>query len=326
MHLAYGEIHPASAALRITAVSLEGRAMGITAILQIADQLLNGFQQQVANPDKIGTAKQSPETQTAGPVGEDTFTSSQQTGTANTASEAGIFQVEQFNFTAVNTRTPTPAAAPTNPNVAANNAPAIPTANIAPPAAVTNAVQPAATSTAAVPVNAAPIVAPESTQNSLQTLNSALAALGLNAAEIQAFDQFASVILQFDPNGLQILQTQLNALATRFGSAAPAGANATSSTNSANSANNSAAAPNFQLNGLSVSFGVASGSPSGASNASATTNGNQQSSAFQLQISEIQITLTAPNGQTVQLGSSQPAAGTQNIAQPAAAIGQAARA
>jgi hypothetical protein len=53
-----------------------------------------------------------------------------------------------------------------------------------------------------MPVNAAPAIAtPESTQNSLQTLNSALAALGLNAAEIQAFDQFASVILQFDPNG-----------------------------------------------------------------------------------------------------------------------------
>jgi hypothetical protein len=193
--------------------------MSITAILQIADQSLSsGFEQQVAGAAKTNSAKQSAAVEDAGFAGGDTFTSSQQLGNANTAADAGIFQVGQFNFATSNIGTK---AVPSNANTTANAAPQTIVANTQPATQLPSAVVP----TTATTVATTPSL--QSTQNSLQTLNSALAALGLTAAEIQAFDRFASVILQIDPNTLQDLQAQLNALAARYG---------------AGSANNSSAA------------------------------------------------------------------------------------
>jgi hypothetical protein len=183
--------------------------MSITAVLQIADQFLNsGLEQQVTGAAKTSGVKKSAAAEDTGFPGGDTFTSSQQSGIANTAAEAGIFQVGQFNFATSNIGTQ---VVPSNANATANAAPQTIAANTQPATPLSSAAVPANTTTAAT----AP--GPQSTQNSLQTLNSALAALGLTAAEIQAFDQFASVILQTDPNALQDLQAQLNALASRYG-------------------------------------------------------------------------------------------------------------
>jgi hypothetical protein len=141
----------------------------------------------------------------------------------------------------------------------------------------------------------------------LQTLNASLVALGLNAAEIAAFDQFAGVLLQFDPNALQELQNQLNLLAARFQAqnAAPAAA-----------AQTPPASPKFHLTELSISFSGLNGTlPQGNPN-----NGNgttTQFSAFSLQIQEVRVTLSNPTGETTQLKVPQANAETATTTAPA---------
>jgi hypothetical protein len=140
---------------------------------------------------------------------------------------------------------------------------------------------------------------PVLTQQDLQTLNSALTALGLNAAEIAAFDQFAGVLLQFDPNALRELESQLNLLASQFQTqnAAPANTAAQITTPTTAATQAPANTPGFQLNELSVSFtGL-----NGALNSGNTNAPNTQFSTFNLQIKEVQVTLGNSAGQTAQL-------------------------
>jgi len=274
--------------------------MSISSIVQIASRLLNGDSGR--DPQGQGKSKVAPaESQAQNNRTEfgDRFTPSAQGDAANAAGATGLFQVEQLRFTAVNIQAPTG-------NTAAGNttAPApIPAITTAQPAVTANPVAAAATATS--PATATPSLIHR--QQDLQTLNASLTSLGLNAAEIAAFDQFAGVLLQFDPNALRDLENQLNLLAARFQSqnAAPATASQSPATS-----------PNFQLTELSVSF---------AGLNETLTQGNQgngngtttQVSAFSLQIQEVRVTLSNPAGQTAQLQVPQTATATAATPAPA---------
>ncbi|HTB92450.1 MAG TPA: hypothetical protein VK728_06440, partial [Candidatus Sulfotelmatobacter sp.] len=234
----------------LPALALQGGFMSISSIVQIASRLLNGDSGQ--DPQGQGKNKITPaasQAQNNRTEFGDRFTPSAQGDAANAAGGAGLFQVEQLRFTAVNIQTPAG-------NTVAGNATAAPA--VATPPTATVAAQPALTATPAATATtpAATPATPLQTQQDLQALNASLVALGLNAAEIAAFDQFAGVLLQFSPNALQDLQSQLNLLAARFQTqnAAPAAAAAapavtpaaTPSAAPAATTQTQAASPNFQ--------------------------------------------------------------------------------
>jgi hypothetical protein len=269
--------------------------MSISSIVQIASRLLNGDSGQ----DSQGQSKSkivASQAQNNRTEFGDRFTPSAQGEAANSEAGGAFFQAEQLRFTAINIQTPAGSSA------AATATPAPAGLNTAPPVtavdqttAAPNAVTPA--TAAATP--AAATASPIQTQQDLQALNASLSALGLNAAEIAAFDQFAGVLLQFDPNALQDLETQLNLLATRFQTqnAAPA---ATPHQSPATAPQPPAASPNFQLTELSIAFSGLNGTltQKNQGNGNGTT---AQFSAFNLQIQEVRVTLSNPAGETAQL-------------------------
>ena len=283
--------------------------MSISSIVQIASRLLNGESEQDSQgrgKNKITPA--ASQAQANRTEFGDRFTPSGQGEGTGAAGGTGFFQAEQLRFTAINIQTPAGNTATTTatPAPAARITTAPPVTALGQPTAAPNTA--AAATPAATP--AATTVSPIQTQQDLQGLNASLTALGLNAAEIAAFDQFAGVLLQFDPNALQDLQNQLNLLATRFQiqNAAPAPAAQTP----AATPQTPAASPNFQLTELSISF-------SGLNETLTQNNqGNQgggngtttQFSAFSLQIQEVRVTLSNPAGQTTQLQVPQAAAAT----------------
>ena len=231
--------------------------MSISSIVQIASRLLNGDSGQ--DPQGQGKNKITPassQAQNNRTEFGDRFTPSAQGDAANAAGGTGLFQVEQLRFTAVNIQTPAGITSAGSPTLAATAAVPTPATTAAQPAT------PEATTT--LPVAAATTVTPLQTQQDLQALNASLTALGLNAAEIAAFDQFAGVLLQFEPNALQDLQSQLNLLASRFQTqnAAPTAAAAAPATTPtatpavapAAATQTPAASPNFRLTELSISF------------------------------------------------------------------------
>jgi hypothetical protein len=183
--------------------------MSISSIVQIANRSLNGDTGQDSQGQGKGritpAASQAQSNRTE--FG-DRFTPSAQGEVGNAIGGAGLFQLERLRFTAMNIQT------------AGGNAPAG-----------------TATTAAIPPTPAVAAASPIQPQQDLQALNASLTALGLNAAEISAFDQFAGVLLQFDPNALQDLQNQLNLLVTRFQTQNSAPAVATQTP---------AACPNFQ--------------------------------------------------------------------------------
>ncbi len=344
--------------------------MSISSIVQIAERLLNGnLGQDQGNQGKSKPAQRATQGQNNQTEFGDRFTRSADTADGNAAGETGILQVENLRFTAVNiqssggntaTAATSPAAAATGGNTAVSTgvtpaAAAVPVLAATNPAAATvvpqntaaGAVVPAIgaaiTATPAAPQGATAAAAPNTvqTQQDLQGLNASLSALGLNAAEIAAFDQFASVLLQFDPNALQDLQNQLNLLATQFQTqnaprtTAPSPNAAATPTPAANSTATAtpataavapppANAPGFQLNELSISFKgvqetVNQGTQNGGTSATTTL------SAFSLQIKEVSVTLNNPAGQPTQVQSPQ-AAVTPTAAAPVAQAAQAATA
>jgi hypothetical protein len=322
--------------------------MSISSIVQIAGRLLNrNLDEEQQNQGKSQALAGATREQTNQPdFGGDRFTPSQRNDAATAASDTGFLQVEQLRFTAVNAgpavanpNPPTPA-----PNAAVTNAVSPAPANSVSPPGGVNTAPVVTTPATATPSNAGTAVAPPAAtpttstttstptatqaQQDLQSLNSSLQALGLNAAEIAAFDQFAGVLLQFDPNGLQDLENQLNLLAAQFqaGNAAPTPAAATQAPVNAQTAatpqtpattQGPAPTPSYQLSELSVSFtGVQgtlnqSGQNGGAGSAT-------QFAAFNLQIQEVRVSLTNPAGQTTQLQVPQPVAATAAATAPAA--------
>jgi len=273
--------------------------MGISTILQIADRLLSGEFQQ--NTDENGNVKQAATASTARTAeqkGGDRFRPSQRANGTNSAAEAGIFQLEQFRLTAINMEAGSPATVPQTAGAATQTTVRVPTA--AAPAAASGAQNAVAT---IGPTSAAAVA-----QDSLQSLNAAVVSLGLNPAEIAAFDQFAKLLLQFNPNALQDLQNQLHELAAEFSAnnnanATPAATTA-GTTATAPQATTTAAPPSqqgYHLTELSVSFtGI---------NETSTLGGNtSQCSAFQLQVREVQVSLASAVGKTVRVQSAAPQA------------------
>jgi hypothetical protein len=262
--------------------------MGISSIVQLASRLLNGDSGQDSESRAKTKATQASlqATNNRTEFG-DRFNPSAHGDAANAGGGTELFQLEQLRFTAANIQTLSGnTAAPTATQAAPTS-----TITTAPPAIAANAASPTSAATpAATPV--ATTASSVQTQQDLQTLNASLTALGLNAAEIAAFDQFAGVLLQFDPNALQDLQNQLNLLAARFQTqnAAPAAAPAAT-------AQTQAASPNFQLTELSVSF-IGLNETLTQGNGTGTT---AQISAFSLQIQEVRVTLSNPTGETAQL-------------------------
>jgi hypothetical protein len=271
--------------------------MSISSIVQIASRLLNGDSGQDSQGQ--GKNKITPATSQAQnnrtEFG-DRFTPSAQGDATGGAGGTGFFRTEQLRFTAINIQTPAGngAAPATEP----------PATAAAQPAAPANGATPATTATAPAAATASLV----QTQQDLQALNASLSALGLNPAEIAAFDQFAGVLLQFDPNALQDLQNQLNLLASRFQiqnaapAAAPQGPVATPQT-TATTPQTPTASPNFQLTELSISFSGLNGTLT-QKNQVNQGNGNGttiQFSAFNLQIQEVRVTLGNPAGETTQL-------------------------
>jgi trimeric autotransporter adhesin len=323
-----------------------GGSMNIASLFQPAGRLLNDLASQVST-DPAQTQAATTATQSTGKLSVvpttatgDHFTPSQQSAGSNTAGDAGLFQVQQSRL------------APTQPTATAVQQPAATTQSFTTQSATTSAAStasatPAVSSTSSGDANSAAtntaVTNPDSpqTQQALQSLNSSLASLGLTSAEIAAFDQYASVLLQFDPNALQDLQSQLNLLATQYttnggGNAAaqPAATNtasaataaptpaasAASATTAANSAATSASAvpllnaaqsaaassananPAFELAAFSITFGA----PGPSSSQSQSGNPNAQSQTtppIGLTIVEASVTLNNPAGQSVQLQS-----------------------
>jgi hypothetical protein len=255
--------------------------MSISSIVQIASRLLNGESGQ----DSQGQGKSKitpPATQAQSNKTEfgDRFTPSAKGEVANAPGGTGFFQAGQLRFTAVNLQAPAG-------NTAATTAPPVTAA--AQPAVTANAPAPATTAASQATATASPV----QTQQDLQALNASLVALGLNAAEIAAFDQFAGILLQFDPNGLRALEGQLNLLASRFQTQNTALATAAAPQPAPTS-------PNFQLTELSISFTGLNGTlPQG--NPGNGTGTATQFSAFNLQIQEVRVTLSNPTGETAQL-------------------------
>jgi hypothetical protein len=314
--------------------------MNIASLFQTAGRLLNDLASQVsAAPTQSQSAAS---TQTTGRLSVipstasgDHFTPSQQSASSNTAGDAGLFQVQQFRLAptqsaAAGVQQQTSAAPSTAQNaIAESSANATPTVNATTPA------ETAANNSALSNLNS------PQTQEALQSLNSSLASLGLTAAEIAAFDQYASVLLQFDPNALEDLQSQLNLLATQYSTngggtaAAQAAATNTASATTAAPAASSAAAsniaattpsaipllnpaqssatnnnPTFQLSAFSITFGPPSQTSSQSSDA-------QTAPPVGLTIVEASVTLNNPSSQSVQLRS--PSASAPASAKTAAA-------
>lgn len=156
-------------------------------------------------------------------------------------------------------------------------------------------------------------------QQQLQSLNTALVALGLTPPEIQQLDQIASILNDFDPTAYTSLAYQLEQLAqAQQPATTPAAGNAQNT--AANTPNNAApanAAPAnavngngnaFQIQELAIKFagvqvqgGTANGAEAAAPGTAAAGNGTLQTTAFNLQIEELNLTLTNGTGQTAQV-------------------------
>jgi hypothetical protein len=212
------------------------------------------------------------------------------------------------------------------------------TSTLAPTAA---AVAPAATSAAIAPTAAS---TPAATLTQLQNLNNALAALGIPQSDFARIDQIATFINDFNPVAFSSLLIQLEALAKAVSQqpasapataanaagpavATPAATNA-STTGGANTGGNTGNPANFQISELSIRFtGINETQQTGGNGSGPAAGGSTTTniSAFQLQVEEVNLSLTNNAGQTVQVQAPQPAATASVVSgAPVAAKAQAA--
>jgi hypothetical protein len=163
-----------------------------------------------------------------------------------------------------------------------------------------------------------------STQSQLQALNSALAALGLAPEEVAQVDRIASLIQDFNPAAFLSLVHQLQAVAQAnspqltaadASKTATAGSNSPAAASAANTDNtNGAPRGGFQLRELVIKFSGVQETLTGGAHGDTTL----QLSAFNLQVEEVNLTLTSSAGQTVQVQAPQRATDAAN---PNSAVG-----
>jgi hypothetical protein len=266
----------------------------ITNVIQNLSDQLSG-QTQINNVQKSFLGQTAP---LAAAVAEDTFTSSTQNGSAQTAAqEVGLFQFASG----------TPAAIQTNSTAqTAVGAPAI--ASTAQTAGTTNAGtsgipgQPATESPAAQSAASATTAANILLQ--IQSLNASLPALGLTNTEINQIDRIASLVQNFNPAAYANLVSQFEALAQNSGAPVSASTAVLPSTNSAPTGASSANVASYQVQNVSIKF-TGSTQPGNSSFAGGGGNNSDanlpQSNSAGLQIGQVQFTLINGHGQTVQV-------------------------
>jgi hypothetical protein len=297
--------------------------MAFVAIEHLADRLLNqtfGQDEQTRATAKTAKTdgKEDDRARTA-----DRFTPAAQDGsTQASAQDAGLFRVTQFTLfsaaaefffaqttppqanQAIPAQNATPITAPAvgggsaTPRVSSNTAPV----QAAQAPAVSTAATLLAASTATSPGAAAGTTAAANTTASidqqLQALNNALAALGLPHSDFAQIDRIASLINDFNPVAFADLLQQLVAIAQASQQQA-APANLTPANGNAGVAN--ANGGGFQIQELVIKFSGVEGS---AQTDAANTNGGNTTvpfSAFNLQVEEVNLTLTNSSGQAVQV-------------------------
>jgi len=219
----------------------------------------------------------------------------------NAANDAGLFHVSQASvFTTAATVL---LVQHENAAHAANNATTAPA----------TAANPAGGGTTNAAVAAAPAAAASGTaqiQTELQSLNAALISLGLSADEIAAIDRVAQLIRNFSPAAFTSLVNQLNVLAQDTAQPEATTTTNTAATTSATSSGTQTGA--FSIQVLSINF-------SGINETVQHGRNTLQISAFQLQVSEVNLTLTnATTGQTAQITAPQTATATPAAAVPLA--------
>jgi hypothetical protein len=249
-------------------------------------------------------------------VTEDTFTPSTQNDSAQaTAQAAGIFQISQAAQT-TNTVLAQPVPDANQNAVPAQDTPATTTNAVAAQvgaAAITNASADAAQQVAATPAAQAATDAGGATTNvqgQVQALNTALAALGLSNYDIEQIDRIAAVIQNFNPSAYTDLVNQFQELAQELTqqSAVTAAANASTAASPITAANTGAGTNanggSFQVQSVSINFtGVQETVNSAATNGGGqgTAANNAQITTANLQIEQVQFTLTNANGQAIQV-------------------------
>jgi hypothetical protein len=340
--------------------------MSLIAIVNLAERLLD--QSPSHDSPRQSGAKLAPVKggEDAAAATQDHFTPSAATDQDHaTAQAAGLFRASQITFfsaaadfllaqTAPQTANP-PAPAQALPTAA----PAAQAVSAVPPREPLIPLGPVATTAPSSPGAAAPTdagsggatnalasatAAPGSNSTAsglsqLQALNNALASLGLNAQQLAQVDHIASLIQDFNPTAFLSLVHQLEVLAQANsdqpaeanaansavpGSNSPAPANAPATNNS-----NGATSSGFQLRELVIKFSGAQETLTGGANGNGG-NSTLQLSASNLQVEEVNLTLTNNAGQTLQVQAPQPAAnapdatsagGTQTALKAIAATG-----
>jgi hypothetical protein len=295
--------------------------MALIGLVNLAERLFNQTQGN-SNQDGALTSKSSKAN--AAPDATQKSSDEFRPSSGNAANEAGLFQVSQAAvFTAAATvllvQNGNAAPAPATNKTAASN----PTTTSAPVTATANSpangpsnTTPAATAvvaaTPAVKVPGAPTsgatTGATQIQSQLQNLNAALTSLGLSADEIAAVDRVAQLIKDFSPAAFTSLINQLNVLAQD--TAQPAATTATNTTAATGGgATSGAATGGFSIQELSVKFSGVNETLQPKGN---TGNGGTiQVSAFQIQVSEVTLTLNnGTTGQTSQITAPPPAAGS----------------
>jgi len=222
----------------------------------------------------------------------------------NAANDAGLFHVSQSSvFTTAATVL---LVQHENAAHAANNATTAPA----------TAANPAGGGTTNAAVAAAPAAAASGTaqiQTELQSLNAALISLGLSADEIAAVDRVAQLIKNFSPAAFTSLVNQLKVLAQNTAQSAATATTNTAASTAATTGGATAATQTggFSIQALSINF-------AGIDETVQRGGNTLQISAFQLQVSEVNLTLTnASTGQTAQITAPQ-AATTPATAAPLA--------
>lgn len=299
--------------------------MSLTAIINLAERLLNNTTDQPVNANSSSRRSQQTTRAAADARVGDQFTPS-----AASQQDPGLFQVRQISifsaaaeFLLAQTGQPLANPAVASPTVTVNRAATlgapqptpVPAQNVA-QALVAAPTVPAALATA--PTASAVATPATSTQNQLLALNTALYALGLNSAQLAQVDQVATLIKDFNPVAFTSLVFQLEALAQANAQpAAAANAPVTGTTAPTATTGNSVGTNNtggFQIQELVIKFSGVQESFSQTGTTSQGGNTNTQLSAFNLQVEEINLTLANQAGQSLQVTAPQTAATPQSPA------------
>jgi hypothetical protein len=245
---------------------------------------------------------------------EDTFTPSAQGNFASpTAQDAGIFQLSPGPLATVAVGI---LSAQAPPNAVQPIAPEQDGAGAAPnPGASAAQTAPAASGTTTNSAqDASGPAASAELQNKIRQLNASLPALGLTNNEIQQIDRIASMIKDFNPAAYTDLVNQFEALAQQSaqqnaeGAAQPSVAGAPATPGTGSNPNNGG----FQVQQIVIQFADSQGTPSsqpGSGGQSSAANPSP-SNAPGLQVEQVQFTLTNASGQTAQVQTPHPVAGS----------------